>query len=130
MFWADQIWATGQKASEKTANGKCLGGVYWVLWEHYTEKSANRAMFAKESNLLIALKKREDIDEPSVERMVSEIRQKRAMKILSIIQDLSDTFLALSDIRDGNGILSNPLLLSSCGLLSALISTHKNWLAC
>ena len=87
-------------------------------------------MFAKESNLLIALKKREDIDEPSVERMVSEIRQKRAMKILSIIQDLSDTFLALSDIRDGNGILSNPLLLSSCGLLSALISTHKNWLAC
>ena len=88
-------------------------------------------MFAKESNLLIALKKQEDIDEPSgVERMVSEIRQKRAMKILSIIQDLSDTLLALSDIRDGKGVLSNPLLLSSCGLLSALISTHKNWLAC
>jgi hypothetical protein len=91
-------------------------------------------MIAKESKLRIALEKREEgtiSDDPrGIEKMVSQIRQKRTLKILSLIQDLSDTFLALSDIRDGKGALSNPLLLSCCGLLSSLISTHKNWVAC
>ncbi|KAL0314730.1 UNVERIFIED_CONTAM: Peroxisomal membrane protein 11A [Sesamum angustifolium] len=52
------------------------------------------------------------------------------MKRLSMVQDLADGLMALADIRDGRGRLSTPLLVSSAGLLSALISTHKNWISC
>ncbi|KAK4796565.1 hypothetical protein SAY86_028891 [Trapa natans] len=59
-----------------------------------------------------------------------KLREKKLMKRLSILQDLADGLMALADIRDGNGRFSGPLLLSSAGLLSALISTHKNWISC
>ena len=52
------------------------------------------------------------------------------MKKLSVVQDLADGLMALADVRDGQGRLSAPILMSSAGLLSALISTHKNWLSC
>eukprot|EP00250_Pteridium_aquilinum_P007190 c16963_g1_i1 orf=199-978(-) len=93
-----------------------------------------QAMLAKESNLSLALNDGKDRDETKsalrAATTLAEVRQKRVLKTLSIIQDLADALLALSDIRDGKGVLSNPLILSSCGLLSALISTHKNWSAC
>lgn len=60
---------------------------------------------------------------------ISQLREKQMLKLVSVIQDLADGLMALSDIRDGKGSMSNPLLLSSAGLLSALISTHKNWSA-
>ncbi|MCO5552300.1 hypothetical protein L7F22_005812 [Adiantum nelumboides] len=92
-----------------------------------------QAMLVKESKLLVALTDGKDKEvEPYVRTAtaLAELRQKRALKTLSTAQDLADALLALSDIRDGKGFLSNPLILSSCGLLSALISTHKNWSAC
>eukprot|EP01018_Ginkgo_biloba_P036459 Gb_16282 [translate_table: standard] len=61
---------------------------------------------------------------------LSQLREKRVLKMVSIMQDFADGLMALSDIRDGKGALSNPLLLASAGLLSALISSHKNWSAC
>ncbi|RZC55113.1 hypothetical protein C5167_013964 [Papaver somniferum] len=61
---------------------------------------------------------------------VKKVEEKKLMKKLSIVQDFADGLMALSDIRDGKGFISNPLLLSSAGLLSALISTHKNWVSC
>lgn len=61
---------------------------------------------------------------------ISQLHQKQMLKLVSIIQDLADGVMALSDICDGKGFLSNPLLLSSAGLLSALISTQKNWSSC
>ncbi|MCI64100.1 peroxisomal membrane protein 11A-like, partial [Trifolium medium] len=48
------------------------------------------------------------------------------MKSLSIVQDLADGIMALDDILDVNGPFSKPVLMSSAGLLSALISTHKS----
>ncbi|GER47933.1 peroxisomal membrane protein 11-3 [Striga asiatica] len=57
------------------------------------------------------------------------LREKKVMKWLSVVQDLADGLMALADIRDGRGRLSAPILLSSAGLLSALISTHKNWVS-
>ncbi|KAF2324521.1 hypothetical protein GH714_015023 [Hevea brasiliensis] len=45
----------------------------------------------------------------------------------STIEDFADGSMALADIRDGKGRLSAPLLVSFAGLLSALISAHKNW---
>ncbi|XP_022144177.1 peroxisomal membrane protein 11A [Momordica charantia] len=64
------------------------------------------------------------------EEKMKKLREKKLMKELSIVQDFADGFMALADIRDGNGRLSGPLLISCAGLLSALISTHKNWISC
>ncbi|KAL3505274.1 hypothetical protein ACH5RR_035115 [Cinchona calisaya] len=59
-----------------------------------------------------------------------KLKEKKLMKRLSVVQDLADGLMALADIRDGKGRLSAPLLISSAGLLSAIISTHKNWISC
>ncbi|CAN4122799.1 unnamed protein product [Withania somnifera] len=67
---------------------------------------------------------------PEEEEKLRKLRLKKFMKSLSVIQDFADGLMALADIRDGKGLLSAPLLLSSAGLLSALISTHKNWISC
>ncbi|GFY86143.1 peroxin 11A [Actinidia rufa] len=64
------------------------------------------------------------------EAKIRKLREKKFMKKLSIVQDLADGLMALADVRDGQGRLSAPILMSSAGLLSALISTHKNWLSC
>lgn len=59
-----------------------------------------------------------------------KLKEKNLMKRLSIVQDFADALMALADIRDGKGVLSDPLLMASAGLLSAVISTHKNWKSC
>lgn len=90
-----------------------------------------RDLIAKESSLSTAIEKGKDTLEGAslvqTVRKLAELRRTRLLKNLSIIQDFADALLALSDIRDSNGVLSNPIVLSSCGLLSALISAHKNW---
>lgn len=67
--------------------------------------------------------------EVELEKM-RKLKEKKLIKRLSLVQDFSDGLMALADIRDGKGRLSAPLLVSMAGLLSALISTHKNWLSC
>lgn len=64
------------------------------------------------------------------EAKIRKLREKKFMKKLSIVQDLADGLMAVADIQDGKGPFSGPLLISSAGLLSAMISTHKNWLSC
>lgn len=64
------------------------------------------------------------------EEKMRKLREKKMMKKLSVVQDLADGLMSLADIRDGKGRLSGPLVVSSAGLLSAIISTHKNWLSC
>lgn len=64
------------------------------------------------------------------EEKMRKLREKKLMKKLSIIQDFADGLMALADIRDGKGQLSAPVLVSFAGLVSALISTHKNWVSC
>eukprot|EP00252_Welwitschia_mirabilis_P006280 TRINITY_DN1711_c0_g1_i1.p1 TRINITY_DN1711_c0_g1~~TRINITY_DN1711_c0_g1_i1.p1 ORF type:complete len:258 (+),score=53.68 TRINITY_DN1711_c0_g1_i1:164-937(+) len=58
------------------------------------------------------------------------LREKQALKLVSIIQDFADSLMALADMRDSKGMLSNPLLLAFAGLLSGLISAQKNWSSC
>ncbi|XP_047322560.1 peroxisomal membrane protein 11A [Impatiens glandulifera] len=65
-----------------------------------------------------------------LEEKIGKVKRKELMKKLSVIQDIADGLMAIADIRDVKGPLSGPLLLSSAGLLSAIISVHKNWLAC
>lgn len=64
------------------------------------------------------------------EGKLGKLREKKLMKQLSVVQDLADGLMALDDILDGKAPFSKPILLSSAGLLSALISTHKNWVSC
>lgn len=64
------------------------------------------------------------------EARLRKLREKKLMKIFSIVQDLADGVMAVDDIMDGKGPFSRPVLLASAGLLSALISTHKNWVSC
>lgn len=61
---------------------------------------------------------------------LKKLREKKFMKKLSVVQDIADGLMAVADVRDGKGRLSAPILISSAGLLSAIISTHKNWLSC
>lgn len=64
------------------------------------------------------------------EEQLRKLREKKLMKRLSVLQDFADALMAVADIRDGKGLLSGQLIVSSAGLFSALISTHKNWVSC
>lgn len=64
------------------------------------------------------------------EERLRKAREKKVMKRLSIVQDLADAVMALDDMLDGKAPFSRPVLMASAGLLSALISTHKNWKSC
>lgn len=66
----------------------------------------------------------------SEEEKLKKLREKKLLKKLSVVQDVADGLMAVADIRDGKGRLSGPLLMASAGMLSAIISTHKNWLSC
>ncbi|KAG6553942.1 hypothetical protein Mapa_004859 [Marchantia paleacea] len=86
------------------------------------------AMRSKEAALLKGLPLCEGLDEKvRISKELRMVRAKRFMKTLSLVQDLSDSLLALNDIKDNKGPLARPFLLAFAGLLSALISTHKNW---
>ncbi|XP_047084231.1 peroxisomal membrane protein 11-3-like [Lolium rigidum] len=61
---------------------------------------------------------------------VRTIQGKLLLKRLSVVQDVADAFMALGDVTDGKGMLGSSTLTASAGLLSALISTHKNWKSC
>ncbi|KAJ0979888.1 hypothetical protein J5N97_015362 [Dioscorea zingiberensis] len=61
---------------------------------------------------------------------IHKLREKLVLKQLSVVQDIADGLMALGDVRDGKGWFSDPLLMASAGMLSALISTHKNWNSC
>ncbi|GAB2252810.1 hypothetical protein Droror1_Dr00005657 [Drosera rotundifolia] len=72
---------------------------------------------------------RERLGEKEEEKEMA-VRRKVLIKEVSVVQDLADGFMALADIRDGNGRVFSPVALAGAGLLSALISTHKNWTSC
>ncbi|XP_048444191.1 peroxisomal membrane protein 11A [Pyrus x bretschneideri] len=61
---------------------------------------------------------------------LSKLCEKKMMKRLSVVQDSADALMALADIRDGGGPFLGPLSVSLAGMLSALISTRKNWVSC
>jgi hypothetical protein len=62
------------------------------------------------------------------------LRAARRLRSAAIAQDAADSLLAISDLLDGKGgalgrAVSHPALLALCGLLSAAVSTQKNWAA-
>ncbi|KAH0471084.1 hypothetical protein IEQ34_000807 [Dendrobium chrysotoxum] len=61
---------------------------------------------------------------------IRKLSDKLFLKQLSIVQDLADGLMVLGDVRDGKGFLTDPLVMASAGMLSAFISSHKNWTSC
>ncbi|XP_006651300.2 peroxisomal membrane protein 11-3 [Oryza brachyantha] len=61
---------------------------------------------------------------------VRTLRGKLLLKRMSVVQDVADAVMALGDVTDGKGLLGSSTLMASAGLLSALISAHKNWNSC
>ncbi|KAI0530938.1 hypothetical protein KFK09_000486 [Dendrobium nobile] len=61
---------------------------------------------------------------------IRKLSNKLFLKQLSIVQDLADGLMVLGDVRDGKGFLTDPLMMASAGMLSAFISSHKNWTSC
>ncbi|CAN8320922.1 unnamed protein product [Cochlearia groenlandica] len=64
------------------------------------------------------------------EEKMKKIKEKKNMKVLSLLQDVADGLMTVSDLRDGKGMLSRASVVSCAGLFSALVSTHKNWVSC
>ncbi|KAK9108800.1 hypothetical protein Sjap_016860 [Stephania japonica] len=94
-----------------------VGSIY-VKWMDLSEIGEKKERLRSES------------DENVRELKLRELEEKEMMKRLSIVQDWADWLMAFADVRDGKGPLTSPLLLSSAGLLSALISAHKIWVSC
>lgn len=67
-----------------------------------------------------------DIDKSLVVE-IRELRAKRVLRTLELVQDASDLLLALADIRDSGRLLHNDALLALAGLVSGSISAYKNW---
>jgi hypothetical protein len=83
---------------------------------------------ARMESSIKAMRRKEGCGEEN--EAVRTMRQKLLLKRLSVVQDVADAFMALGDVTDGKGLLGSSTLTASAGLLSALISTHKNWSSC
>ncbi|XP_078160201.1 peroxisomal membrane protein 11-3-like [Carex rostrata] len=74
-----------------------------------------------------AKKEEADDDEMELERLNAKLELKK----LSIVQDAADGVMALSDVKSfhyGTGF--SAAVCATAGMISALISTHRNWRAC
>ncbi|GBF91823.1 hypothetical protein Rsub_04928 [Raphidocelis subcapitata] len=66
--------------------------------------------------------------DPATPRRIAALRSQRVLRAAFVVQDLSDALLALSDITDGRyARLSHPVVLALAGLVSAAVSSYKNW---
>jgi Peroxisomal biogenesis factor 11 (PEX11) len=74
-----------------------------------------------------AKKDETDDDEMDLERLNAKLELKK----LSIVQDAADGVMALSDVKSFHfGMGFSALVVATAGMISALISTHRNWRAC
>eukprot|EP00877_Chromochloris_zofingiensis_P008013 jgi/Chrzof1/3465/Cz12g26170.t1 len=66
--------------------------------------------------------------DPEALKQLRFLQTARLMRVAFIIQDLSDSLLALNDITDSKyKQISHPVVLSVAGLISAFVSTYKYW---
>lgn len=63
-----------------------------------------------------------------VSKRLRTLQSLRLLQMSYMVQDLADSLLALNDIRGvPDSHLAHPVLLSIAGLISAAVSTYKNW---
>ena len=111
-----------------SAWAELIGYVGSIALKREDLKELDEKLKCLSSNIEISEAREESSDEVREKKKV--LKMKILMKKLSILQDFADGLMALADIRDGKGMIFTPFVISSAGLLSALISTHKNWISC
>ncbi|EEE58900.1 hypothetical protein OsJ_10529 [Oryza sativa Japonica Group] len=62
--------------------------------------------------------------------VVRTLSRKLLLKLMSLVQDMVDSAMTVGDVTGRKGLLGSSTLMASAGLLSALISVHKNWNSC
>jgi hypothetical protein len=61
-------------------------------------------------------------------RQLAALRSARVLRTAFVFQDLADGLIAVSDITDGRyARMSHPVVLALAGLVSAAVSSYKNW---
>ncbi|XP_051181632.1 peroxisomal membrane protein 11-3 [Lolium perenne] len=85
---------------------------------------------AKMESSIKTLRLNKEVRGEEEDEALRTLQGKLLLKRLSVVQDVADAFMALGDVTDGKGLLGSSTLTASAGLLSALISTHKNWNSC
>ncbi|KAJ3683647.1 hypothetical protein LUZ60_013874 [Juncus effusus] len=90
------------------------------------------ALKTREMKKIESLMEKTHVDEADGEETDKErLRSKLELKKLAIVQDMADGLMALSDVRQFQGFPGfSALITASAGMISALISTHRNWRAC
>ncbi|KAI8476804.1 MAG: peroxisomal biogenesis factor 11 [Monoraphidium minutum] len=64
----------------------------------------------------------------AVIKQIAALRSSRVLRTAFVVQDLADGLLALSDITEGRyKRMSHPVVLALAGLVSAGVSSYKNW---
>ncbi|KAJ1297515.1 hypothetical protein BS78_01G382200 [Paspalum vaginatum] len=61
---------------------------------------------------------------------VRTMRGELLLKRVSVVQVVADAFVPLGDVTGRKGLLGSSTLMAAAGLLSALISTYRNWRCC
>jgi len=131
-FWPRVIKVSAWAEVVGYCGSVLLSGLH-ILTSHQTEAALAARLRRTTSATLIegvAHQSSMDVDEKEAKQMqeqLVELRFKRKLKQLSLLQDFADAAIAINDIRDGRGRLSSPMLLSLLGLFSAAVSAHKNW---
>lgn len=63
-----------------------------------------------------------------ISRQIASLRSQRVLRSAFVVQDCADGLLALADITDGRyERVSHPVVLAVAGLVSAAVSSYKNW---
>ncbi|KIZ05647.1 hypothetical protein MNEG_2316 [Monoraphidium neglectum] len=66
--------------------------------------------------------------DPEIVKQISDLRTARVLRAAFVVQDMADGLLALADITDHRyQQVSHPVVLALAGLVSAAVSTYKNW---
>mmetsp|Transcript_7047 Transcript_7047/g.11996 ORF Transcript_7047/g.11996 Transcript_7047/m.11996 type:complete len:318 (+) Transcript_7047:31-984(+) len=94
-------------------------------------KAQAAAAAANEAQAASAASKLQAVQSPNAVLLkLRGVQSAQRVRIAAIAADLSDSLLALNDIRGGKDrILGNPAFLAAAGLFSGCISAHKNWYA-
>lgn len=123
-FLEQLVWLSKSGLLSPALAGKCEKISCWAELIGYVGSITLKVKeMGKIRSIIAGSKDGEDIG-------MRKLRDKLFLKQLSLVQDLSDGLMVVGDVWDGKGLLRDPLLMAMAGMLSALISTHKNWISC
>ncbi|KAG0500053.1 hypothetical protein HPP92_000125 [Vanilla planifolia] len=129
-FLEQLVWLSKTGLISPAIARRCEKISAWAELVGYVGSITLKVKEMRRIRLAIEARKRVLETKDGYDAVIRKLRDKLLLKQLSLVQDLADGLMVVGDVRDGKGFLTNPLLMASAGMLSALISTHKNWVSC